>query len=97
MLEGEWVDVLDEKGPIGLTRVQTNLDNNLNTACRYAFLEDCEDINRALLLVDPTDADYDEFEVVDDKTGRLKSWSLLSINSICIGFVRTCINCIQLT
>ena len=72
VVEGDWVDVLDDKGPTGLTRVKTNLDNNFNTACRYAFLEDCEDINVALLLVDPTDDDCDEFEVID-KTGRLKS------------------------
>ena len=63
---------MDDKGLTGLTRVRTNLDNNFNKACRYAFLEDCEDINVTLLLVDPTDADCDEFEVVD-KTGRQKS------------------------
>ena len=69
VVEGEWLDVLDEKGSTGLTRVQTNLQHNFNIHNRYVFLEDCEALNVALLLVDPTDTTCNVFEVVD-QTGR---------------------------
>ena len=72
VVEGEWLEVLDEKGSTGLTRVQTNLQHNSNIHNRYVFLEDCEALNVALLLVDPTDITCNVFEVVD-QTGRQRS------------------------
>ena len=69
VVEGEWLEVLDEKGSTGLTRVQTNLQHNFSIHNRYVFLEDCEALNVALLLVDLTDITCNVFEVVD-QTGR---------------------------
>jgi hypothetical protein len=73
VVEGEWLEALDEKGSTGrLTRVQTNLKHTFNIHNRYVFLEDCEALNVALLLVDPTDITCNVFEVVD-QTGRQRS------------------------
>ena len=69
LVEGEWLEVLDEKGPTGLTRVRKNLDHNFNLCCMYAFLEDCEASNVALLSVDPADPACEIFEVIERPRG----------------------------
>ena len=66
VVEGEWLEVLDENGSTGLTRVQTNLQHNSNIHNRYVFLEA---LNVAVLLVNPNDIACNVFEVVD-QTGR---------------------------
>ena len=72
IVEGEWLEVLDEKGPTGLTRVQRNMNHNFNLNCMYVFLADCEPVSVALLSERPDDEDCDVFNVVD-KSARIKS------------------------
>ena len=72
VVEGEWLEVLDEKGSTGLTRVQTILQHNFNIHNRYVVLEDCEALNVALLLVDPTDITCNVFEVVTSTRPRVR-------------------------
>ena len=71
VVEGEWLDLLDDKGPTGLIRVRRNLNSNFNLQCMYHFLEDCEPENVALMAVSPGE-DCDLFEVVE-KSARNKS------------------------
>ena len=72
IVEGEWLEVLDEKGPTGLTRVQRNMNHNFNLNCMYVFLADCEPVSVALLSERPDDEDCDVFNFVD-KSARIKS------------------------
>ena len=72
IVEGEWLEVLDEKGPTGLTRVQRNMNHNFNLNCMYVFLADCEPVSVALLSERPDDEDCDVFNVVDT-SARIKS------------------------
>ncbi len=65
IVDEEWLDVLPDKGPTGLTLVQRNAENAFNRSCRFTFLKNCEPHNVALLLQDPEDPECRTFSVVD--------------------------------
>ena len=65
IVDGEWLDVLPEKGPTGLTLVRENSENAFNQSCRFTFLKNCEPHNVALLHQEPDDPACITFSVVD--------------------------------
>ena len=69
VVEGEWLDVLQERGPTGLTLVRKNLQSVFNDSCRFTFLKNCEPYNVAFWPQVPGDPSCTTYCVID-KAGK---------------------------